>query len=364
MKFTVIQNTSDPFRDRVADDLANACIAEGHVFSPTRDGIQFVLNLTDLDAPKAFLRRSQSVFVFSIVAANDGTHDLRSRCYTGLIQSLSNLFLCLVPSDNNGSGLAEVYFTTPEAGFYHIPFSAYQVYQRLLPIAGAHFATANIFATDLPIRFYDSSPVIEKIKHYGKELEHMGVLPTPFPLREILSESAMRHLYKIYGITGASYGNLSAREEIPELGSTTFWMTGRGIDKANITKVGKDVLLVRGFDRANGAALLSMPGGFDPRSRVSVDAVEHELIYRIFPEVGAIVHAHAWMDGVLCTRQNYPCGTRELAEEVVSLLRQTDNPSQTAVGLKNHGLTITGRTLDDIFERIRGRLLTEVQMFA
>jgi hypothetical protein len=33
------------------------------------------------------------------------------------------------------------------------------------------------------------------------------------------------------------------------------------------------------------------------------------------------------------------------------------------VGLKNHGLTITGITLDDIFDRIRGKLRTEVPMF-
>jgi ribulose-5-phosphate 4-epimerase/fuculose-1-phosphate aldolase len=69
------------------------------------------------------------------------------------------------------------------------------------------------------------------------------------------------------------------------------------------------------------------------------------------------------MDGVLCTRQNYPCGTQELAEEVLNLFLQTDNPAQTAVGLKNHGLTITGPSLDEIFKRIRGKLLTQVPMF-
>ncbi len=88
------------------------------------------------------------------------------------------------------------------------------------------------------------------------------------------------------------------------------------------------------------------------------------MIYRTFPEVGAIIHVHAWMDGVPCTRQNYPCGTIELAREVVDLLKQTENPSQTVVGLKNHGLTITGYDLEDIFSRIRGKLQTEVAMFA
>jgi ribulose-5-phosphate 4-epimerase/fuculose-1-phosphate aldolase len=205
--------------------------------------------------------------------------------------------------------------------------------------------------------------VVEKIKEYGKELDNLGVLPLPFPLREVLTDEDMRHIYKIYGITGLSYGNLSARELVPELGATTLWMTGRGVNKANISRVGKDVLLVKGFDYERGTALVSVPPNYDPKARVSVDAVEHELIYRTFPGVGAILHVHAWMTDVLCTRQNYPCGTRELAEEVVNLLARTEDPPQSAIGLKNHGLTITGHSLDEIFERIRGKLLTEVPMF-
>jgi ribulose-5-phosphate 4-epimerase/fuculose-1-phosphate aldolase len=95
-----------------------------------------------------------------------------------------------------------------------------------------------------------------------------------------------------------------------------------------------------------------------------VDAVEHELIYRSFPGVGAIVHVHAWIDGVPCTRQNYPCGTIDLAEDVAALLASTGRPERTAVGLRNHGLTITGPDLVDIFGRIRGSLRTQVEMMA
>ncbi len=91
--------------------------------------------------------------------------------------------------------------------------------------------------------------------------------------------------------------------------------------------------------------------------------MEHELIYRTYPGVGAIVHAHAWMEGVPCTRQNYPCGTTELAAEVAALLASVPDPVRGAVGLKNHGLTITGRSLAEIFSRVRGKLLPEVAMF-
>ena len=74
------------------------------------------------------------------------------------------------------------------------------------------------------------------------------------------------------------------------------------------------------------------------------------------------MHVHAWIDGVLSTRQNYPCGTWELAREVVALLRTAPDPAHCALGLKNHGLTITGSSLPEIFDRIRGQLQVSVPM--
>jgi hypothetical protein len=47
---------------------------------------------------------------------------------------------------------------------------------------------------------------------------------------------------------------------------------------------------------------------------------------------------------------------------VVELLKKTSSPERTEVGLKNHGLTITGPDIKDIFQRIRGRLKTKVPM--
>jgi ribulose-5-phosphate 4-epimerase/fuculose-1-phosphate aldolase len=367
MKFAIVRNGAHAWRDAIADQIVNSCVEHGHEIGPATNGVQFVLNLTDTVSPRSYRRKSQSVFVVSIVEEPDVLVELRSRCYTTLIRSLSNLLICVVPTNGLSRDVCaapNVFFTTPEAGFYDLPFDPEQVYKRILPIISAHFATDNNFSTDLPECYWCSSPVVEKIKEYGRELDEMKVLPVPFPLRDILGEEDMRHIYKIYGITGASYGNLSARESISELGDVTFWMTGRGVNKANLSTVGRDILLVKGFDEENGAALVSVPPEFDERARVSVDAIEHYLIYKRFPEVGAIVHVHAWIDGVLCTRQNYPCGTRELAHEVVDLLERTEDPTRAEVGLKNHGLTITGHSLDEIFDRIRHRLRREVQMFA
>ena len=110
--------------------------------------------------------------------------------------------------------------------------------------------------------------------------------------------------------------------------------------------------------------LLSVPPNADPTSRVSVDAIEHYKIYQAIPDCGAILHVHAWMDGAISTMQNHPCGTVELAREVTDLLETAPDPTRAVIGLKNHGLTITGRDLDDVFARIHGRLKTEVPMFA
>ena len=86
------------------------------------------------------------------------------------------------------------------------------------------------------------------------------------------------------------------------------------------------------------------------------------MIYHEHPSVGAIVHVHAWMDGISSTEVNYPCGTIQLARAVAELVRQEPKPSQAIIGLKNHGVTITGTSMDEIFERIEGKIIPQVPM--
>jgi ribulose-5-phosphate 4-epimerase/fuculose-1-phosphate aldolase len=367
MKFAVVGNGEDAVRDTVAAAVVTELERRGHERAPADNGVKFVVNLIDVETPRPFHRRSQTVFVVSLATIARGATGVRSTSYHALVRSFSNLMLCVVPpngSHGDGASAPEIYFTTPEVGFYHYPFEPGRVCDSILPIVGSRLAIDNRITADLPEAYWGSTPVVEAIKRFGGELDRLGVLPTPFPLREVLGERDIEHVYRMYGITGLSYGNLSAREYVPEIGESTFWMTARGVNKARLVGVGTDVMLVTGYDESTGEILVSVPPEHCEKARVSVDAVEHELIYRTFPAVGAIVHAHAWMDGVPCTRQNYPCGTRDLAEEVVRLLAETPHPEHAVLGLKNHGLTITGPSLQDIFSRIRGRLRTEVPMFA
>jgi ribulose-5-phosphate 4-epimerase/fuculose-1-phosphate aldolase len=202
--------------------------------------------------------------------------------------------------------------------------------------------------------------------HAGRRLDALNLLPNPFPLEDLLTERDLRHVKLLYGIGGLSYGNLSARLRTPFPGrepsaGPVFWMSASGGDKSELREVGRDILLVRDYDEATGTIVLSVPPDVTPR-RVSVDAIEHWMIYREHPEVGAIVHVHGWIDGTPSTEVNYPCGTEQLASAVADLVRRAPDPSRAVVGLRNHGLTITGRDLDEIFARVGDRIVPQVPM--
>jgi ribulose-5-phosphate 4-epimerase/fuculose-1-phosphate aldolase len=107
--------------------------------------------------------------------------------------------------------------------------------------------------------------------------------------------------------------------------------------------------------------IISVPPGIEPR-RVSVDAIEHWMIYQAHPDVGAILHVHAWMAGIAATDINYPCGTQELAESVADLIDREPDPAHAVIGLRNHGITATGDSLMEILDRIESSILRQVPM--
>ena len=154
MKFSVVKHGVNPLRDRIAEAITQKFIEYGHEISSPENNIQFVLNLIDVNAPYFFRRRAQSIFVFSVVTVEKPVENLRSVSYTTLVRSLSNMVLSIVPSKGYSSGTpekdTEIYFTTPETGFFHHAFDPEYVYQQIMPIAGSHFAMRNVLTTDLP----------------------------------------------------------------------------------------------------------------------------------------------------------------------------------------------------------------------
>lgn len=360
LAFTVAgQPPASPQMQRILDGLRRKLVEKGHEFRASADeGVGFVMHVVDAERPRSFRRRSQAVFVLGVTEVPNKPDDVLAAGYPILIRSLSNLLLYIV---NDGTRV-EPFFVTLEQGAYSVdatlPEELFfdELYARVAPLASSRLVINNVFVPDLPEELWDGDELTRQLAEAGKKLDALRLLPAPFPIQELLSPDEWRHVQRLYSLGGLSYGNLSVRKD-----AKTFWMSGSGINKADMRIVGRDMLLVKDYDPEQGAMILSVPPHVKP-NRVSVDAIEHWMIYRGHPSVGAIIHVHAWMDGIPSTQINYPCGTYELAYSVAELVRRAPDPSRAVVGLRNHGLTITGRSLDDIFERIEERIIPQVPM--
>jgi ribulose-5-phosphate 4-epimerase/fuculose-1-phosphate aldolase len=338
----------------LADDLAVALAARGLLHTEAADA-GLVVHLVDAAAPKPFRRRARGTFVAALWELDEQPADVLAAAYPMLVRALANVSLLTVP----GRG---VWFTTMERGTYGVPDAgdsaalAHGVVERLEPLATSRLVIDNTFLADLEPELWAGDRLTDDIAAAGRRLGALGLLPNPFPIDDLLSERELRHVKRLYGLGGLSYGNLSARKD-----ERRFWMSASGVDKARLETPGRDILLVSGYDAERGSMLLSVPPTVEPR-RVSVDAIEHWMIYRNHPDVGAILHVHAWVDGISATEINYPCGTEELARSVSDLIDAAPDPAHAVVGLKNHGITATGESLGEILDRIQPRLLLEVPM--
>ncbi|MBI3975800.1 MAG: class II aldolase/adducin family protein, partial [Armatimonadetes bacterium] len=318
---------------------------------------RLVFNFIDPKRPRPFRRRGQGTFVISVAVTDQPVEDVLKDAYPLLIRSLANLCIYLVRAGDR----LDTYFVTLEQGYYRVPDlsgDAYYDYlfQRLLPLASSELVINNEFHRDLPEALWEGDDLTLQLADAGRRLDALDLLPTPFPIQEMLSARDFRHVERLFALGGLSYGNLSVRKD-----ATRFWMSASGVDKGKMQLIGRDMLLVKDFDPDRRVMLLSVPPHVEPR-RVSVDAIEHWMIYTEHPSVGAIVHVHAWMEGVPSTTMNYPCGTRQLAQAVADVVRQAPDPACAVVGLRNHGLTITGRTLADIFDRLEQGFIRQVPM--
>jgi ribulose-5-phosphate 4-epimerase/fuculose-1-phosphate aldolase len=359
--FMLSSKPASPFLQQLSEGLISTFSKNGFCYTDDpNDPLQLVFHFVTEDDIKPFRRKAQATFVVAVLESTGQPYELFTEVYPFLIRSLANHFMYV----NHQFGKTDVHFLTPEQGCYSISFHQGddkqefldKIYNRLQPLTCSKLVIDNQFSEDLPKQLWEGDRVTTELSQSGKKLDEMDLLPAPFPLDQYLSERDMRHLNKLYGLGGLSYGNLSARSD-----ENHFWMSASGINKANMKEIGRDILYIKGYNDTENHIEVSIPPNITPK-RASVDAIEHWMIYKEHPDVGAIVHVHAWMEGIQATEINYPCGTLELAETVASLIRESDNPSETIIGLKNHGLTITGPSLENIFNRIEGKIQRQVPM--
>jgi ribulose-5-phosphate 4-epimerase/fuculose-1-phosphate aldolase len=351
--FTVVGEPSAHLKE-VVQGVKAALEATGYRYEAATNSPQVVLNCITPEAPKPYRRQAQGTLVVSLLELPESPKesDFIASLYPYLVRALSNMLVAYVP----GQGAR---FLTLELGHYEEPVGDCfykRVAERIDPIASSVLVIENRFETDLEPELWAGDSLSQALYKAGKRLAEWDLLPTAFPLQEVLPPEDYRHVKRLYGIGGLSYGNLSVRKD-----QKRFWMSASGVDKANLREIGRDVLMVKDYDAKSPAMVLSVPPGVEPR-RVSVDAIEHWMIYREHPQVGAIIHVHAWLAEAPSTQFNYPCGSYQLAQAVADKVREAPDPSNVVVGLKNHGLTITGKNIEEILERIDGKLLKQVPM--
>ncbi len=352
-RYAVVTGTvPTPSLARLLEDLEVSLANRGWTRSEPAEA-SLVLNLIAPQAPAPFRRHARGTYVAALYEALLTEDEVLPASYPLLVRSLSNIVLCA----SGGS----VWFTTMERGCYSVSTTpeatlAEEVVRHLLPLAGARLVIDNEFRSDLEPELWDGDELTRQISEAGASVDRLGLLPAPFPLEDLLDERDLRHVKRLYGIGGLSYGNLSARKD-----ERRFWMSASGVDKSRLEQPGRDILLVSDYDADREVIALSVPPGIEPR-RVSVDAIEHWMIYQAHQDVGAILHVHAWLDGIPSTRFNYPCGSEELALDVAAALAREPDPAHAVIGLHNHGITATGESLDEILDRIGPRLRAQVPM--
>ena len=314
------------------------------------DEAKLVFNLVDTEHPRPFRRHARGTYAATLYDGPVDDSTIIETSYPLLVRSLANIVLAHTCD--------AVWFTTMERGTYRASGAslASALLDRLLPLATARLVIENDFRRDLEPELWNGDAHTAEIQMAGARIDELGLLPAPFPIDDLLDERDMRHVKRLYGIGGLSYGNLSARKD-----ARRFWMSASGVDKSKLEEPGRDILLVSDYDADRGVIVLSVPPDSEPR-RVSVDAIEHWMIYQAHPDIGAILHVHAWLDGIPTTEFNYPCGTEELAISVADALAAEDDPAHAVIGLRNHGITATGASLTEILNRIGSSLRATVPM--
>src|SRR5690606_31839531 len=217
MQFTFVGVDRQPALAWLADGLREHLTAQGyeHVPEPVPD-IRLVFNFFDPEDPRPYRRRGQATFVVGVVAVPQVPEDVLRAGYPLLVRSLSNLLLYV----SGSSGDPRFHFITLEQGAYPVEYRPEDkdaffrtLIKRLAPLATSELVVNNVFVPDLPEELWEGDEITRQLTLAGQRLDALDLLPAPFPIEEILPPEDFRHVQRLYGLGGLSYGNLSARRD-------------------------------------------------------------------------------------------------------------------------------------------------------
>src|SRR5262245_8366098 len=264
LTFTTAGETSSVFVNWYAQRLRDEMTHQGHIHrrpkgalvmdaaprvaaADPRDQVRLVPNVGDIERVRPVHRRGQGTFVVTIVEGQDNEREIMKAAYPVLVRSLSNMVIY----NTRVSGVLESHFITIEQGHYTVRHTDSEeaffqrVFARIQPLACSHLVINNEFIADLPDELWQGDESTRQIGWAGKQLGGMGLLPAAFPIHLYLTERELRHVKRLYGIGGLSYGNLSARAPHNE---GRFWMSASGVDKSRLETIGRAILLVTDYD--------------------------------------------------------------------------------------------------------------------
>lgn len=346
----IIDSLFEPVRDRFAAAEQYELLEDGTEHADVV--LAFMPSTDDLETLE-FERQSYQDFIglFFIEEPVDSDAKRVVRSYELGLQVMANL-AGYIESQGDGRHDYKMTLITPERGHELIegsPDTGEELFDTLVRRSDVTYVDDNVVHTDLPEELWEGDEITRKMQEMARRLDSVDLVPSAVPLDD-LSERTKRRFFKVLGLRQVSYGNMSARRP-----GDGFWMTGRGVDKTNLQVVGRDIILVDRFDKASRQVHVRVPPGHED-ARVSIDSSIHAVIYESFPEIGAMIHIHSFVDDIVYTDDHYPCGTVELCESTLEGLKETPDPNRTILGLTNHGILVTGADLEDSWSQIEARL--------
>ena len=247
MRFGFATDHDSAFADALVADVRRLLRDAGHVVldaAPSPEAaVDVVFNVTRAEEPRSnYVRSGPETFVCTIAEARPPSGEVHEAAYPVLVRTMSNLLVYAVPEADPPA----TWLVTPELGFQRVPHDgdhARAIVEKVTTISDVTFVIDNELVPDLPAALGAGDETTEALKRVGRQLDGLGLLPSPLPLDELLSERDRRLLYAVFGVKQLSYGNLSARRD-----AGTFWMTGRGVNKSALSEIGRDMLLVTGLE--------------------------------------------------------------------------------------------------------------------
>ena len=175
-------------------------------------------------------------------------------------------------------------------------------------------------------------------EYAGRKFDTFFAVPSPCECTDKIIESGRK--LGDAGLVSGNGGNVSARCRI----GMAITAGGSRLDAL----LPEDIIQVTDYDPSRGIVFAS--GAKEPSS----ESPMHFLVYRQFPEIGAVIHIHhdptvkgaeAHPGKFNVTEKFAPYGTLQLALEVLKALRKGH-----FVVLRKHGVLAAGKDLDNTLQ--------------